>query len=261
MSPDALAGRRLIVLVFDTASMQPEDVQRAIDSANTYVSEQMSASDLVAVTTVGSTLTVLTDFTGDKTKVAAALSQLAATDGTADMAASAATVATDEDQAAATDAATADTAELDLFNNDIRLRALKTLAEALGPVEQKKSILYFSAGMERNGQDNQVELRAAINAAVRANVSIYSVDTRGLQAVVPGGGASQASGRGQALFSGRGVAQQFSRLAASQDTLVSLSADTGGQAFTDSNDFGEAFTRVQRDTSAYTWWDTAAPTR
>ncbi|HTL03876.1 MAG TPA: VWA domain-containing protein [Vicinamibacterales bacterium] len=251
MSPDALAGRRLIVLVFDTASMQPDDVQHAVDSANKYVDTQMSAADLVAVTTVGSMLTVLSDFTDDKSKVRSALNQLAATDGTSEPVASASTVATDEDQAAATDAAAADTTELDLFNNDIRLRALKTLAEALGPVEQKKSILYFSAGMERNGQDNQVELRAAINAAVRSNVSIYAVDTRGLQAVVPGGSASQASGRGQSLFSGRGVSQQFDRLAASQDTLVSLSADTGGQAFTDSNDFGEAFTRVQRDTSGY----------
>ena len=59
------------------------------------------------------------------------------------------------------------------------------------------------------------------------------IDTRGLQAVVPGGDARQASGRGQAMFSGRGVAQQFSQLAASQDTLTSLAADTGGRAFTD----------------------------
>ena len=47
------------------------------------------------------------------------------------------------------------------------------------------------------------------------------------------------------------MAQQFSRLAASQDTLTSLAADTGGRAFTDTNDFGEAFARVQRDMSAY----------
>jgi hypothetical protein len=96
-----------------------------------------------------------------------------------------------------------------------------------------------------------VELRSAINAAVRANVAIYPIDTRGLQAVVPGGDARQASGRGQALFSGRGVQQQFAQLASSQDTLTSLAADTGGRAFTDSNDFGEAFARVQRDMAAY----------
>ena len=105
--------------------------------------------------------------------------------------------------------------------------------------------------MQRSGEDNQVELRAAINAAVRAHVSIYPVDTRGLQAIVPGGDATQASGRGTQLFSGRGVAKQFSDLNASQDTLTSLASDTGGRAFLDSNDFGEAFARVQRDMSAY----------
>ncbi len=33
MTADALAGRRLITLVFDVSSMQPEDVQRAVDEA------------------------------------------------------------------------------------------------------------------------------------------------------------------------------------------------------------------------------------
>jgi hypothetical protein len=53
------------------------------------------------------------------------------------------------------------------------------------------------------------------------------------------------------MFSGRGVAQQYDTLAGSQDTLTSLAADTGGRAFTDTNDFGEAFARVQSDMSAY----------
>jgi VWFA-related protein len=211
----------------------------------------MTPADLVAVATVASTLQVLTDFTGERERVDAALATLAYTDGPATEAPAASTVATDEAAAEATDEAAAEASELDLFNNDVRLRALRTLAETLAPIEQKKAILYFSAGMQRNGQDNLVELRAAISAAVRAHVAIYPVDTRGLQAVVPGGDARQASGRGQSMFSGRGVVQQFSQLAASQDTLTSLAADTGGRAFTDTNDFGEAFARVQRDMSAY----------
>jgi VWFA-related protein len=250
MTSDALAGRRLIVLLFDISSMQPEDVQRAVDSATKYVNEQMTPADLVAVATVSSVLDVLSDFSADRTKVASALAALGYKEGTATPPPSADTVATDE-AIAADEIASEDTTEMDMFNNDVRLRALKALAETLAPIEQKKSILYFSAGMQRSGEDNQVELRSAINAAVRAHVAIYPVDTRGLQAIVPGGDASQASGRGTALFSGRGVSQQFSRMSASQDTLVSLAADTGGKAFMDSNDFGDAFSRVQRDMSAY----------
>ena len=251
MSSQELAGRRLIVLLFDISSMQPEDVQRAVDSATKYVNEKMATADMVAVATVSSQLDVLADFTADRTKVAGALAALGYKEGTATAPPTADTAATDELAAADETTASEDSAALDMFNNDVRLRALKALAETLAPIEQKKSILYFSAGMERSGEDNQVELRSAINAAVRAHVTIYPVDTRGLQAVVPGGDARQASGRGTAVFSGRGVAQQFNRLAASQDTLTSLAADTGGKAFTDSNDFGEAFARVQRDMSAY----------
>jgi VWFA-related protein len=244
------AGRRLVVLLFDVSSMEPTDVQRAVDSATDYVRDQMSASDLVAIVTIGSTLTVLTDFTNVREDVSAALLQLAYTDGTATPPVTAATTATDEVDAAAETAA-ADETGFESFNNDVRLRALKTLAETLAPIEQKKAILYFSAGMARTGSDNQVELRAAINAAVRGNVAIYPVDSRGLQAIAPGGDASQASGRGVSLFTGQGVQRQFASLTGSQETLTTLAADTGGRAFTDSNSFGDAFARVQRDLSAY----------
>jgi VWFA-related protein len=252
MRSEELAGRRLVILLFDTSSMSPEDTQRAVDSAREFVTKDMTTADLVAVATVSSLLTVYRDFTADRALVTEALNQLAYADGTDVPPPSASTAATDEVAAAATEETVdADAAELEMFNNDLRLRALRTLAESLAPIEQKKAILYFSGGMQRSGQDNQIELRSAINAAVRSNVSIYPIDTRGLQAVVPGGDARQASGRGQGMFSGRGMAQQFARLSASQDTLVSLAADTGGRAFTDSNNFGEAFARVRRDMSAY----------
>ncbi len=73
MRSEDLAGRRLIVLLFDTSSMQPEDVQRSVESAQKYVREQMSESDLIAVATVSSMLNVITDFTGDRAQVEAAL--------------------------------------------------------------------------------------------------------------------------------------------------------------------------------------------
>jgi VWFA-related protein len=247
---DALAGRRLIVLLFDISSMQPEDVQRAVDSASAFVQQKMTPADLVAVASISTQLDVMQDFSSDKTKVSAALAALGYKEGTATPPPTADTAATDE-QLAADDTSSTDTSDMDMFNNDIRLRAIKALAESMSPIEQKKSILYFSAGLQRSGEDNQVELRSAINAAVRAHVSIYSVDTRGLQAVAPGGDARRASGRGTSLFSGRGVAQQYAQMNASQDTLGSLSADTGGRAFLDSNDFAPAFDRVQRDMSAY----------
>jgi len=252
-SEDA-AGHRLLTLLFDTSSMQPEDVQKAADAAIKWVDQDMSPADLVAVAAIGSSLQILSDFSGDKERVHAALQAFSAADGTAFAAVDASTAATDETAAGQTsDSTAADVSaqELDTFNNDVRLRALKTLAEALSPIQQKKAILYFSAGMQRNGTDNQVELRAAVNAAVRANVAIYPVDARGLQAVVPGGSARQGSRGGLGAFTGSAVANQFSTLAAQQETLTTLASDTGGKAFLDSNDFGEAFGQVTKDISSY----------
>ena len=45
MTSDQLAGRRLIVLLFDIASMQPEDVQRAVDSASAFVDKKMTPAE------------------------------------------------------------------------------------------------------------------------------------------------------------------------------------------------------------------------
>ncbi len=43
----------------------------------------------------------------------------------------------------------------------------------------------------------------------------------------------------------------FQQLNQSQETLTTLAADTGGRAFTATNDFGDAFARVQSDLAAY----------
>ena len=254
LTSEEVAGRRIWVLLFDTSSMQPEDVQRAADSAITWGQERMSPADLVAIASIGSTLQILSDFTNDREKVVSVLKGFSVTDGTAAPDADVSTMAADEALAAATtDTATVDVSvqELDSFNNDIRLRGIKTICDGLLSIQQRKSILYFSSGMARNGSDNAIESRAAANACSRANTAINPVDARGLQAVVAGGSARQGSRGGVAAFSGRGMAQQFSRLAAQQETLQSLAADTGGTAFIDSNDFGAAFDKITSEISSY----------
>jgi hypothetical protein len=123
--------------------------------------------------------------------------------------------------------------------------------QALGKLPQKKSLIYFSNGISQSGADNQSALRAATAAAVKANVSIYSLDIRGLQALPPGGEAQSASLHGQSAYSGASILNDLNGNVASQDTLSTLSSDTGGKAFFDSNDFGTVFSQVQKDSSAY----------
>jgi hypothetical protein len=77
------------------------------------------------------------------------------------------------------------------------------------------------------------------------------VDTRGLQAISPLGDASTGSIRGSSGYNGGATQNNFDSNFNSQEVMDTLSADTGGKAFFDSNDFSPAFERIQRDTSAY----------
>ena len=242
-----LKNRRLVVLLFDASSMQPEELERAIASGHDYIAKRLTPADLVAIASVSSALQIVQDFTADREMLSAALDRFSGVDT---VGFEEGTTLTGEETDA--DGFVADESEFNIFNTDRRLAAIEQLSDALAPIQQKKSIVYFSSGVTERGEDNQVQLRVAIDRAVKANVSIYPVDTRGLTAIVPGGSASQASGRGGAsMFSGRGVSQQFASQAASQDTLVALASDTGGKAFLDTNDFGGVYTKVIADTSAY----------
>ncbi len=86
---------------------------------------------------------------------------------------------------------------------------------------------------------------------VRANLSIYSVDTRGLQAISPVGDASTGSLRGSWGHNGAALQNNLDSNFNTQEVMATLSSDTGGKSFFDSNDFSPAFARIQQDTSAY----------
>src|SRR5688572_816666 len=243
-----VTNQRMLAILFDVSSMQPDDVQRAVVDARDWVAEKMTGADLVAIITIGNRLNVLTDFTSSKEDALGALQALAYNEGTEVNPEAIATAATEAD-AAATEAAATEADAFQEFNNDVRLRALKTVRQELAPIQQKKALLYFSAGMSRSGDDNQIELRSATSTCNRGNVSIYPVDTRGLQAVAAGGSAA-SRGNGRSLLTGGGM-RGFQQLNQSQETLTTLAADTGGRAFTATNDFGDAFARVQGDLAAY----------
>jgi VWFA-related protein len=247
VTPDILRDRRLIVLFFDFTSMQPDEVERAMSSAEKFVEKQMTPADLVAVVTLGNTLKVEQDFTADRDALTRVLRRVHGVDGqgfeSTDMNA--------DSQTENGQAFSADDTEYNIFNTDRKLQAIAAISQTLGRLDQKKSILFFGGGVEKTGTENQSQLRAAINAAVRANVSLYPVDVRGLQAMVPGGNATQASLRGTSAYSGRAVSAQFDSNFQSQETLVTLASDTGGKAFLDTNDFGKAYEKVQADSAAY----------
>jgi VWFA-related protein len=243
-----LKDRRLIILFFDLSSMQPDEIDRATTAAQNYVDKQMVPADLVAVVSLGSTLAVNQDFTADRAALKTTLQgfNLGAGGGFEE-----GSTGTTEGTSETGGSFTVDDTEYNIFNTDRRLQALRSIADKLAHVEEKKSLIYFSSGMDRTGSENQSQLRSATNAAVKANMAIYTLDIRGLQAMVPGGEAQNASLRGTSPYSGKSTLSQYDSNFTTQETLVTLAGDTGGRAFLDSNDFGKAFAGVQQDTSLY----------
>ncbi|HMD07621.1 MAG TPA: VWA domain-containing protein [Candidatus Acidoferrum sp.] len=240
--------RRVIVLYFDFSAMEPDQIGRCVESAKKYINGQMRPADIVALVSLSTNMRVDLDFTDDKTKILSVLSSYSSGSGEGFAMGDTGSA---EGAAETGGSFTADDTDYNTFSADWKLLALQSTMQALGKIEQKKSLIYFSNGISQTGTDNQSALRAATAAAVKNNVSIYPVDVRGLQAFPPGGEAQNASLHGQSAYNGAAVLNDLSGNAASQETLSTLAADTGGKAFFDSNDFSGVFTQVQKDSSAY----------
>ncbi|HEV3039748.1 MAG TPA: VWA domain-containing protein [Candidatus Angelobacter sp.] len=245
---EALSNKRIIVLFFDLSSMNPDEIQRSVDAARKYVETKMTSADMIAIVSLASSLRLDQDFTPDRAQLLKVLNRFSRAEGQGmDNG-----LTGDADGIEETgNAYTPDETEYNQFNTDRKLEALQSLSQVLARFNQKKSIIYFSSGVTQTGIENQTALRAAINTAVKANVSIYTMDSRGLEAQPPGGSAQTASLRGTAMYSGSAVQSSLDKNFASQETLTTLAGDTGGKAFLDTNDLGQVFDRVQRDTSVY----------
>ena len=244
--PVRYRDRRLIVLYFDWTSLDETQQVRAKEAAEQWLRKKMTAADLVRIVAFGSRLKMVQDFTSDRD----ALIETVRKFETGEMSELAAEGATDAE--AGEDAAfAADDTEFNVFNTDRKLAALEDLARSLAALPEKKAVVYFTAGVSRTGMDNEAQLRAAVNAAVRANVSFYPVDVRGLQAEPPGGGVTVAAASGTGLFSGQAQARQRQRSFDTQDTLEMLASDTGGKALFDSNDLVLGIQRAQQDIQSY----------
>jgi VWFA-related protein len=171
---DALRDRRLIVLFFDLTSMQTDDLIRAHDAADKFVKQQMTKADVVAVVVFSTRLNVLANFTNDRTVLNKAIAQLTP-DNSANLASPlyAAAENGEYDVQEYTGAAyTPDETEFNVFNTDQKLAAVEGLADVLGGIPGRKAMVEFTGGITQTGEENRTQLRAATDAANRADVSI-----------------------------------------------------------------------------------------
>ncbi len=248
-SPDRerYKNRRLLVLYFDMAAMRPADQLRALLAAEHFIRSQMTSVDLVSIMRYNSaSVDVLQDFTSDRDRLLSILQTMIVGEGqeTADM----------PDDASSSDTGAAfgqDDAEFNVFNTDRQLSALQTAAQMLGRVPEKKSLIYFAGGLRLNGINNQAQLHATVDAAIKAGVSFWPIDARGLVADAPLGDATQASQGNANIYTGAAANATQINFQFSQDTLYALAGDTGGKAFLDANDLDRGIAQAQQAISDY----------
>lgn len=208
-------NRRMVVFFFDLTTMAEEDLHRSVDAAEKFINNQMNPADLVAVVSFGRQFKihcgftnngdvlkgVLTSLTSDKDEVSRSIPDL-----------STGTVAA---------MGTEDQTEFNIFNMDNRLYAVEALAELLGAVPGRKSVIEFSGSIKQTVEENTSAVKAATNAANMNVVSFYEVDM------------SDSTGPGQ------------------HDVLASVAGDSGGKLFTGVKDFAPIFKEVQDDSQDY----------
>jgi VWFA-related protein len=240
--------KRLLVLFFDFSNMGIPEQLRAQEAALKYVNTQMTESDLMAILIYTSVVQVKTDFTANREQLEAVIkafpigemSEMAATADTGDV--------NNQDTGAAF---VADETEFNLFNTDQKLAAIEDVVHKLSALPEKKVLVYITNGISKTGIENQAQLEASINAAVKANVAIYPIDARGLMADPPGGGASTAASRGSGIFNGSVYNSQRAAINDSQETLSTLASETGGKVFLDSNDLSLGIVQAKNEFRSY----------
>jgi VWFA-related protein len=239
--------RRLLVIYFDMSAMPVPDQLRSFAAAQKFIKTNMAPADLMAIMKYDNgAVKVLDDFTDDKDELQKTIDTLVAGEGAGF------DEATADDSTADTGAAFGqDDSEFNIFNTDRQLAAIQTAVRMLGSLNEKKSFVYFASGLRLNGTNNQAQMQATVNAAIRSNVVMFPVDARGLVASAPLGDATKGSPGGVGMYSGTSAIANTNNFQASQDTMYTLAADTGGKALLDYNDLTLGIVHAQESISSY----------
>jgi VWFA-related protein len=179
------AQKHYMILFFDNSSMAAPDQIQARAAAAKFVAEGAAPDRLMAVVDFGGSLLVKQNFTSNADLLTAAVSGVKH-----------ANIETNGQDAALANPVMVASSGLSSISNAeadygarTMLLAIRSLAKNLRAVPGRKMLILFSAGFPLD-TERISELTATIDACNKANVSIYSLDVRGLMAPalpVPGG--------------------------------------------------------------------------
>lgn len=266
IEPDVVSNQRpfdgrLYVIILDdkhTAALRSAQVKRA---AQQFISRYMADNDLAAVITTGGQAGATQEFTTNKRLLLRAVDTFIGQKMRSET-----EERLDEYQRQRSiprsDSLTSVADPLDMqrgYDARVALETLSRISDWVGSIRgRRKAIVYFSEGIDYNIYDFnkreattiQEKMRDVFASATRSNVSIYSIDPRGLttmgeESINVSGGFPEDPQLNLSL-------QSFNdSLRFAQDSLRSLSEETGGFAAVNRNDFSDAFSRVVKDSSAY----------
>ena len=173
------AQKHYMILFFDNSSMAAPDQIQARAAATKFIAEGAGPDRLMAVVDFGGSLLVKQNFTTNADLLTAAVSGVKH-----------ANIETNGQDAALTNPVMVASSGLSSISNAeadygarTMLLAVRSLAKNLRAVPGRKMLILFSAGFPLTNERFS-ELTATIDACNKANVSIYSLDVRGLMAPV-----------------------------------------------------------------------------
>jgi VWFA-related protein len=138
----------------------------------------------------------------------------------------------------------ADTYSRTMARNRVTLGALRSMVEALEPVRGRKSVLLLSAGLIEDQE--QVDGRQLVDAARRANVALYFIDARGIEA-----GSSFGTAQFGSPLDTRDIGAANAQIELEVQGAENLALDTGGFSVRNANDLPAGLSRIARELSSY----------
>ena len=133
------------------------------------------------------------------------------------------------------------------------LAAIEGVVRGLAPVPGRKIVVLVSDGFLVGlgaAENRTFDVRRITDAATKAGVVLYALDSRGLVADVPGGSAS-FQGPGVLTAPGARANLQARGNEAQKQSLNALAEDTGGFLVQNTNDLVVGFSRILRDNEVY----------
>jgi len=282
--------RNIISLVLDGQTTDASNLKYVRDGIMRYVRDEVRDGDSVALFGISGGLQLLQPFTQDKAKLVSAVEVaygLSSASKSSEQRANADTIASLRDQLASTAsepinvAAAGSSAAQAMITQRVLeqyvqfrsalsiqqarpvLASLAAICEGLRTIPGKKTLVVFSQGfVAPQALDWQVQ--STIDIAVRANVSIYVIDSTGLTGGTPKSGALVPS---SALAGISAATSQESRIRAGagetvfditrqegldrqQDLLFRISGETGGQFIKNTNDIAAGLNKIDNEIRA-----------